>query len=167
MKTMLIPVDMRRLPIVASAVALALALAAADARAQEEPATPEPEQEQQCRAILMPSDVNLGAEEEQTVRARLTQDIGEIKDVEVEEESGLQVALAEERTPGEGEETPEGPVGEPETLETSREVVTLNVGAEDAKKGDWTLTFKAQDGDKKCEGVLSVGPQGEEIPPQR
>lgn len=125
--------------------ALPLALVTADAKAQDEAA-----EQEVCTAQLTPAQVQAGSPSV-AIQAHFSTDIGEVRDLEAPEGSGLAYSepdpAAEQDVAVEGEDP-----GAEELAETGARTVWIN--AESAQPGTYQITLKGDGG--SCTADLEV-----------
>ena len=86
----------------------------------------------ECELTLRPAEVPQGPEAP-VVRATLSEEIGEIQEVSVQERSQVQVEQVEAPSPN---------------------VLVITLDTEEAEAGQWTVTVEGEDG--QCTGRLTV-----------
>ena len=86
----------------------------------------------ECEITLRPAELPRGPEPP-VVRATLSEDIGEIRGVSVEERSRVEVVQMEAPSPN---------------------VLVINLRTEEAEAGEWTVTVEGENGE--CTGRLTI-----------
>lgn len=139
----------------ALALSVLLVPGAADAQEQQTP------EQGECTVEVTPQPVQSG-EAAVSVTARLSQSVGAVEGFKAPDESGLELADANDiqkrsmaREEGEGE---------PQPIQMARgdSQVTLWLNTENAESGSYEVTLEGANG--VCEGNVSVGEQGGERP---
>lgn len=139
----------------ALALSVLLVPGAADAQEQQTP------EQGECTVEVTPQPVQSG-EAAVSVTARLSQSVGAVEGFEAPDESGLELADANDiqkrsmaREEGEGE---------PQPIQMARgdSQVTLWLNTENAESGSYEVTLEGANG--VCKGNVSVGEQGGERP---
>lgn len=180
-----------KLPVLAMIAAFGATMISGEAAAQQQQQENQPEQQQQCRAILSPSTLSAPSAEqpeneqrrqqrvagEMTLQARLTEDIGNVTEVKIDENSNIKASLAkEEQMEGHEEEqqTEELQTEQQEQeqqqeeqrrqqrqteTEQAQNRVPVQVDVSEAEEGEWEVTFVGE-GNKECKGTLRVRGSG-------